>query len=450
MQGNILIIDDEKNILSALSDILGDEGYSVFTAGCGEDGLKIVGHEEIDLILLDIKLPDWNGIELLERIKRENPRIEVIMISGHATIELAVKATKIGAYDFIEKPLSIERVRIAIMHGLEKLKLLSEKDELGKLGVRGDKILGDSQAMTDIKEVISRCAPTDSKVLICGETGTGKELVASAIHHQSPRNSSPFIRVNCAAIPESLIESELFGHEKGAFTGAAARKIGKFELANSGTLFLDEIGDMALSCQSKVLRVLETGEFERVGGTQSIKTDVRVVAATNKDLVKETDDGEFREDLYYRLNVVPVYIPPLRERRTDVPILIKHFMTQFCRERGMPVPTVNDRAISVLSQYDFPGNVRELRNLVERMVIMVPDEMITEENIHPLLGVRRTGKPDIFSEPLTLSQAQKKLMKKYVETQLERHNHNVKETAQTLGIERPNLYRKMRELGIKK
>jgi len=456
MKGKILIIDDEKNILSVLSDILEEDGHSVKTVNNGESGIKILREEEIDLTLLDIKLPDWNGIDLLKLIKSESPKTEVIMISGYGTVSIAVEATKLGAYDFIEKPLSIEKVRISIAHALEKLKFESEKSEWSKLGIGEYEILGESNVIKNIKKAILRCGPIESKVLISGETGTGKELVATAIHHQSKRRDNPFIKVNCAAIPESLIESELFGHERGAFTGAMKKKIGKFELADNGTIFLDEIGDMELSCQSKVLRVLETGEFERVGGLSPIKVDVRVVAATNKDLLKEIEDGKFREDLYYRLNVVPIHIPPLRERQIDIPILIRHFMNKFCKERGLSTRVLDDKAIEVLSRYDYPGNIRELRNLVERIAIMAPQEIIKQEDIIPILGLAgatsrlQPTKSDIFSDSLTLSDAQRKLSKKYIETQLELHNYNISETAKALGIKRTNLYRKMRELGIKK
>ncbi|MBI4722594.1 MAG: sigma-54-dependent Fis family transcriptional regulator [Candidatus Stahlbacteria bacterium] len=448
MKDKILIIDDEVNILSVLSDILKDDGYFVFTATTGEKGLGILKNEEIDLTLLDVKLPDMNGITILERIKITNPRVEVIMISGHTTIELAVKATKLGAYDFIEKPLSIERVRIAILRALERSKLLTEKDELAKIGMSGYKILGESSAMKSIRETISRCAPTDSKVLILGETGTGKELVAGAIHYYSLRSRAPFIKVNCAAIPETLIESELFGHEKGAFTGATSKKVGKFELANNGTIFLDEIGDMGLSCQAKVLRILETGELERVGGTQSIKVDVRVIAATNKDMANEIKENKFRDDLYYRLNVVPIYVPSLKEHRSDIPIFIRHFMTQFCQERSLHIPMLDTDALALLSGYDYPGNIRELRNIVERIAIMIPKEIITAADVSPLLGLKPADRTDILSDSLTLSQAQKVFLKKHIERELMRHNYNIKATAETLGIERPNLYRKMKELGI--
>lgn len=450
MQGSILIIDDERNILDVLDEILQEDGYSVRTAENGETGLKILKQEEIDLVLLDIKLPDWNGIDLLKLIKSETPKIEVIMISGHANVTLAVQATKLGAYDFIEKPLSIEKVRIAIAHALEKARLVSEKDEIAKLGMEEYEILGESSAIKDIREAIKRCAPTDSKVLIYGETGTGKELVAIAIHYQSQRSAHPFIRVNCAAIPDTLIESELFGHEKGAFTGATTKKIGKFELADKGTIFLDEIGDMGLACQAKVLRVIETGEFERVGGLSTIKVDTRVIAATNKDLSKEIENGRFRDDLYYRLNVVPIHIPPLRERQVDIPILIRHFLSRFCKERGLHIPLLDESAIRVLSAYDYPGNIRELRNLVERIAIMVKKETISEQDIATILGQKPiTDNRLPITNNLTLSEAQRSFLKKYIETQLTLHNYNIPATAKALGIERTNLYRKMRELGIK-
>ncbi len=450
MKGKILIIDDEKNILAVLSEILEDDEHFVRTAENGENGLKILRKEEIELVLLDIKLPDWNGIDLLKLIKTEFPKTEVIMISGHGTVSMAVQSTKLGAYDFIEKPLSIEKVRIAIAHALEKLKLETEKNEWVKLGIGEHEILGKSRAIKTIKETILRCGPTESKVLISGETGTGKELVAAAIHQQSNRKNNPFIKVNCAAIPESLIESELFGHEKGAFTGATKRKLGKFELADNGTIFLDEIGDMELPCQTKVLRVLETGEFERVGGVSTVKVDVRVIAATNKELEGEIEKDKFREDLYYRLNVVPIYISPLRERQIDIPMLINHFMSKFCNEKGLNKQILDEKAIELLTKYSYPGNIRELRNLIERITIMIPKEIIREEDIVPILGTKREGTSDIFSASLSLSDAQRTLSKKYIETQLELHNYNISETAKTLGIERPNLYRKIRELGVKK
>ncbi|MDD2889134.1 MAG: sigma-54 dependent transcriptional regulator [bacterium] len=448
MENKILIIDDEKNILSILSDILKDAGYSVFTAGTGEEGLKILKKEDINLLFLDVRLPDINGIDLLKQIKKEESAVEVIMISGHATIDIAIQATKLGAYDFIEKPLSLERVKIAVTHAMEKTNLVKEKDELIKINASGYEILGESKAIKYIKAQIEKCAPSDSKVLILGETGTGKELVATAIHTQSTRKTAPFIKVNCASIPESLIESELLGHEKGAFTGAVSRKIGKFELADKGTIFLDEIGDMGLSCQAKVLRVLENGEFERVGGLTSIKVDVRIVAATNKDLLKEIEKGKFREDLYYRLNVMPIYIPPLRERKTDIPVLAKHLMNLFCRERGLPTKEFEESAMDTLSNYSYPGNIRELRNIIERIAIMTQDEKIKTEDISFIVGTKKVD--DIFSESLSLSDAQKKLLKRYVETQLENNKYDMKKTAEALGIERPNLYRKMRELGIQK
>lgn len=448
MESKILIIDDEKNILSVLSDILTDFGYSVEISSSGEEGLKLLRKKEVNLLLLDIRLPDINGIDLLKKVKKDFPNIEVIMISGHATVDLAVQATKLGAYDFIEKPLSLERVKIAVKHALERTSLVDKKDALAKISIGDYEILGESKTIKDIKGIITRCASSDSKILILGETGTGKELVATAVHQQSDRKDAPFIKVNCASIPETLIESELFGYEKGAFTGATSKKIGKFELADKGTIFLDEIGDMGLSCQAKVLRVIENGEFERVGGVTPIKVDVRILAATNKDLLKEVGEGKFREDLYYRLNVVPIYIPPLRERKIDIPILIRHLMALFCKERGIPVREFDETAISMLSDYNYPGNIRELRNIVERAAIMSPNEKIQKEDISFILGTQRTD--NVFSEPLKLSDAQKKLMKKYIETQLQAHNYNMKETAEALGIERPNLYRKMKELGIEK
>lgn len=381
----ILVVDDEESICLTLKGILMDEGYKVLTIGSGEEALKIIEEELPDLVLLDIWLPGMDGLETLHLIKRDYPQIQVIMMSGHGTIETAVKATKLGAFDFFEKPLSLDKVVLIINHALDLLRLEEENRLLRQKYPQDYELTGESKATNELKEVISIVAPTNAWILIMGENGTGKELVARSIHRQSKRAKKPFIEVNCAAIPEDLIESELFGHEKGAFTGATSAKKGKFDLANEGTIFLDEVADMSLKAQAKILRILQEKKFERVGGTRIIETDVRVVAATNKDLEKEMEAERFRQDLYYRLHVIPLKIPPLRDRKEDIPLLASRFLKEFSLKEGIEEKTISNGASDLLMGHDWPGNVRELKNIIERLVIMTPGKTIKPEDVPPFL-----------------------------------------------------------------
>ncbi|RMG75096.1 MAG: sigma-54-dependent Fis family transcriptional regulator [Nitrospirae bacterium] len=444
MQYTVLVVDDEAGIRESLKDILEDEGYEVLTAADAEEAIKVFNQSQPDLVYLDIWLPDRDGLEVLEEIKAKDSSVPVVMISGHGTIEVAVKATKLGAYDFLEKPLSLERVLLTAQRAIERGRLEQEYKEL-KNRISGKyQLVGQSRVIEVLKEEIERVSRTNSRVLITGESGTGKELVARLIHEYSARAHQPFIEVNCAAIPQELIESELFGHEKGSFTGAYERKKGKFELADKGTLFLDEIGDMSLLTQAKVLRVIETQEFQRVGGNKSIKTDVRIIAATNKNLEREVKKGNFREDLYFRLNVIPLHIPPLRERKEDIPLLVRHFIKTISAEYGRAEKRISDEALQLLMQYDWPGNVRELRNAVERMVIMCPSDEISPKDI-PMFKTDEGG--DYFSYK-TLKEAREAFERDFILKRLKENNWNISKTAEVLNIERSNLYRKIKNYGI--
>lgn len=386
MRKTILIVDDEKSICQSLGSILIDEGYEILSAGSGEEALKIIEEEPPNLVLLDIWLPGIDGLETLKIIKSQYPQIRVIMISGHGTIETAVKATKLGAFDFFEKPLSMEKVILVVNHVFEVIHL-EEENKLLKQKISQDyELTGNSVPITELKEMISIVAPTNAWILIMGENGTGKELVARSIHRQSKRVFKPFVEVNCAAIPEDLIESELFGHEKGSFTGATEKKRGKFDLAHEGTIFLDEVADMSLKAQAKILRILQEKKFERVGGNTLIPTDVRVLAATNKDLEQEMEAGRFRQDLYYRLNVIPLRVPPLRERKEDIPVLVNWFLKELTIKEREEGKTITDDALGKLIEHDWPGNVRELKNFIERLVIMVPQNIITAKDVPVLAG----------------------------------------------------------------
>ncbi|RMF67849.1 MAG: sigma-54-dependent Fis family transcriptional regulator, partial [Calditrichaeota bacterium] len=376
MHATILVVDDEKNIRRSLEMICSGEGYTVKTAADGAEAMRVLNAERVDLVLLDVVMPGTDGLEVLRKIKKETPETVVIMISGNATVQNAVAATKEGAYDFIEKPISKEKLLISLKNALESRTLQRENLELRQQISGRFQMIGESRAMKEILEQIAKVAPTNGRVLIQGESGTGKELIARAIHENSLRKSGPFIKVNCAAIPEELIESELFGSVKGAYTGATETREGKFSLADGGTLFLDEVGDMSLKVQAKVLRVLQEGEFEKVGGQKTIKVDVRVLAATNKDLEAEVRAGTFREDLYFRLNVVPIVSPPLRRRKEDIPILVQSFIESYARENGVRSKQVSAEAMQALRNYDWPGNIRELKNMVERLMIMCAAEVI--------------------------------------------------------------------------
>ncbi|MFQ5646404.1 MAG: sigma-54-dependent transcriptional regulator [bacterium] len=444
MSTKVLIIDDESRIRSSLSGILTDENYQVLQAGNAEDGLDIVSSHKPEAVLLDIWLPRMDGLEALEKIKSLDPSIEVIMISGHGTVETAVKATKLGAYDFLEKPLSLEKVLLTIEHALEKRELESENKKLKKRISKDETFfIGESEKIKKILTDLDLIAPTNGSVMISGENGTGKEIIAKLLHEKSKRKGKPFIEVNCAAIPESLIESELFGHEKGSFTGAIASRAGKFEAADRGTIFLDEIGDMSLTTQAKLLRVLENMTIVRVGGNNNIQVDVRVISASNKDLKREVAEGNFREDLYYRLNVIPVFLPSLRERRDDIPLLAEHFLKSFCRQNGKRSKVVSPEAMEKLCQYDWPGNVRELKNIIERMVIMTRGNKIGASDV-PYLG--RTVIPNALSlEPVSLKEARDNFERQLIEEKLSRNQGNISKTAKELNMERSNLHKKIKQ-----
>ena len=446
----ILIVDDEPSIVKSLSGLLSDEGFEVTSAGNGYEALQQIENNAPDLVLLDIWMPGIDGLETLKEIKNSNPNIHVIMVTGHGTIETAVQATKLGAYDFIEKPLNIEKVIVAINNALNFRRLEEENRYLRKKTIEKHAITGNSQSVKILKEHIAAVAPTDSWVFIKGENGTGKELVARTIHNFSQRATKPLIDVGCAAIPEELIESELFGHEKGAFRGANAKKIGKFEMADGGTIFLDEIGDMSVKTQAKILRVLQEKQFQRVGGSRILEVDVRVMAATNKDLEEEIRNGNFREDLYYRLNVVPIEVPPLRERREDIPHLVDVFLEEAAKKNRSAKKKITPEAMVMLTQNDWPGNVRELKNLVERMVIMVSDEVIDTEHLPRPYNpkTRTTGINSL--EPLfkieQLKNAKLAFEKQFIQHKLSEYEYNVSRTAKSIGVERSYLHRRIKKL----
>ena len=444
---NILIVDDESGIRQSLKGVLEDEGYKVSAVESGETCLETLRRRSFDVILLDIWLPGMDGLETLEKIRDSEDAPEVIMVSGHGTIETAVRATKLGAFDFLEKPLSLEKTLILVKNAAESRRLRGENRDLKKQLLSKSVIVGDSIPMKALRQQIGLMAPTNGRVLIYGESGTGKELVAHAIHAQSPRKDAMFVEVNCAAIPEDLIGSELFGHRKGSFAGATSDKDGKFQKANGGTLFLDEVGDMSLKTQSKVLRTLDEQRFTPVGGDDSITVDVRVIAATNKDLEEEISKGNFREDLFYRLNVIPFYVPPLRERKEDIPQLARYFLKEFSATYGRRPREITDDAIDALMRYSWPGNVRELRNVIERIVIMNPTAFkLDRKHLPPL--VYRDGNRRLLGEASTLHQARAAYEHDYILKKLDENHGNVSRTAEVLGLERSHLYRKMKSLGI--
>ena len=443
---HILIVDDEKAIQKALRGVLEDEGYRVSAVGSGADALKAVAEEMPDVVFLDIWMPHMDGLDTLAELKRQRPEATVVVISGHGTIETAVKATRLGAYDFIEKPLSLEKTLITVTRALEHGRLERENAALRARLDERTEIIGQSEPMRALREQIATAAPTSGRVLIHGENGSGKELVARAIHALSARHDRPFVEVNCAAIPEELIESELFGHERGAFTGALARRRGKFETADGGTLFLDEIGDMSVKTQAKVLRALEEQAFERVGGRETIKVDVRVIAASNRDLQSLIAAGRFREDLFYRLNVIPIEVPALRVRQDDLPQLVDHFVRVFCAENGKRVKTLSGDALAYLLAYEWPGNVRELRNLVERLVIMSPRDVIGVEDLPPPVRPKEAVAGD--ARERSLREARDNFERAYILAELRASEWNMTRTAERLGIERSHLYRKIRTYNI--
>ncbi|HUQ03056.1 MAG TPA: sigma-54 dependent transcriptional regulator [Kofleriaceae bacterium] len=447
-RSTILVIDDEPNILKTVKLGLEVEGYSVETAGNGALGLAKLAEHDVDLVLLDVMMPGGSGLDLLPKIRAAHADVMVVMMSGNATVETAVQATKGGAHDFIEKPLSGDKLELVVKNALEFGRLQRENARLRARAQAEHSIVGRSAVMKAIYDKVAKTAPTSGRVLITGENGTGKELVARALHDQSKRAKAAFVKVNCAAIPSELIESELFGHEKGSFTGATKDRRGKFEQADGGTLFLDEIGDMNPSAQAKVLRALQEGELERVGGTETIKVDVRVIAATNKDLQAEIAGNRFREDLFYRLNVVPVEMPPLRARKDDIPALIEHFLAMACARDDRRVKRMTPGAVTLMMQHDWPGNVRELKNVVERMVILTGDsDQIAEADVRdalprvqPVKGAYEAGTP--FKDLVAAAE------REIILAALEAHDHHVSNTAKELQLERSHLYKKMRALGI--
>jgi two-component system nitrogen regulation response regulator NtrX len=445
---HILIVDDEPAIQSSLKGVLEDEGYRVSAVGSGEEALTRVADDPPDLVFLDIWMSGMDGLETLERLRRLRPDATIVMISGHGTIETAVKATKLGAYDFIEKPPSLEKTLVVAARALEHARLERENAQLReRLDLEWD-IVGNSAAVRSLRRQIAIAAPTNGRVLIHGENGSGKQLVARAIHQLSTRAAQPFVEVNCAAIPEELIESELFGHEKGAFTGAFARRKGKVEVANGGTLFLDEIGDMTLKTQAKVLRALEEQAFERVGGKDTIKVDVRVIAASNQDLHELIGQGRFREDLFYRLNVIPIEVPSLRERKEDIPLLINHFLARFATENGKRAKTVSVEALAYFLAYDWPGNVRELRNMVERLVIMTPGHVIAVDDLPSPIRPKDLALDADGARERTLKEAREAFERAYILGELRASDWNMTRAAEKLGIERSHLYRKLKAYAI--
>ncbi len=445
---HILIVDDEPAIQSTLRGVLEDEGYRVTAVGGGVEALAHIAEEAPDLVFLDIWMSGMDGLETLEQVKRVRSDATVVMISGHGTIETAVKATKLGAYDFIEKPLSLEKTLLIATRALEHARLERDNAQLRqRLDLEWD-IVGQGAAVQALRQQIATAAPTNGRVLIHGENGSGKELVARAIHQHSTRAAEPFVEVNCAAIPEELIESELFGHEKGAFTGAVARRRGKFELANGGTLFLDEIGDMTLKTQAKVLRALEEQAFERVGGKDTTKVDVRVIAASNKNLPELIERGRFRDDLFYRLSVIPIEVPPLRERKEDIPLLINHFIGRFAAENGKRVKTISVEALAYFQSYDWPGNIRELRNMVERLVIMTPGDVIGSDDLPAPLRPKDLAVGGDGGRERTLKEAREAFERAYILGELRSNDWNMTRTAARLGIERSHLYRKIKAYSI--
>lgn len=454
----ILIIDDERAIRNTLREILEYEDYHVEDVDNGPEGLELIRKQDFDLVLCDIKMNKMDGMEVLTAGLELKPDLPFIMISGHGTIETAVEASKRGAYDFISKPPDLNRLLITVRNALERGNLVTETKVLKRKASKVREMLGQSQAITRIKETIDRVAPTDARVLITGANGSGKELVARWLHEKSSRSNGPIIEVNCAAIPSELIESELFGHEKGSFTSAVKQRIGKFEQANAGTLFLDEIGDMSLSAQAKVLRALQENKITRVGGEKEIEVDVRVVAATNKDLLKEIEAGHFRMDLYHRLSVILIHVPSLSERKDDIPIIAQSFCDEICSEYGMPTKKITDGALEALKSLPWTGNIRELRNMIERLIIL-SDKVITEGDVYnfanptgePIAKLNGTSAGQLNYDRFANFQEYKDYAEKeFIKFKLEKNNWNVSKTADEIDIQRSHLYSKIEKFGLKR
>ncbi|MCF7928631.1 MAG: sigma-54 dependent transcriptional regulator [Spirochaetales bacterium] len=447
----VLVIDDEAGIRQILSEIITDEGHTAFTAADGIEGLSLLNQEPIDVVLLDVWLPNMGGIDVLKKIKEDYPRIEVIIISGHANIDMAVSAVKLGAFDFLEKPLSLERVVTLIRNAQEFIDLKKGNTQL-RLTLDGrDEMIGESEPMQQVRELIEQSASSDTRILIQGENGTGKELVARQIHNRSSRREGPFVEVNCAAIPDTLLESELFGHEKGAFTSAVSRRKGKFELADEGTLFLDEIADMSPDAQAKVLRAIQELRFERIGGEESIHVDVRIIAATNRDLQQSVRDGAFREDLYFRLNVIPIFVPPLRDRLEDLSPLLDYFFELYADSNNTEIRRLSEEAMEYLKSYSWPGNIRELKNFCERLTVMTDETEISRETVSFYLGqsgmIPENDPLEDFSD-MSLNQAKEAFERKILVQKLKENGYNISKTAQHLGIYPSNLHGKIKKYGI--
>jgi len=448
---SVLVVDDEKAVRDSIKMILEYEKFDVQHAEDGPSAVARVESGEFDLVLLDIKMPGEDGLKVLRRLRQGHPDLPVVMISGHGTIETAVEATRLGAYDFLPKPLDSDKLVIVARNAAEQHRLVMEHHRMQLMVEGKDAILGSSQKIRDVIATIERVAPTDVRVLVTGENGSGKELVAKAIHRLSRRSGKPLVEVNCAAIPNELIESELFGHERGAFTGATGQRSGKFELADGGTLFLDEIGDMSLNAQAKVLRALEEGKVERVGGARQIPVDVRVIAATNKNLSEAIGANLFREDLYHRLNVIPIHVPPLRERPEDIPLLATAFTEDICRRNGMAVKRFSDEAMHRLQAMEWPGNVRELRNMVERLVIMTPGSYIEASHLESGRGgAGRSAWDDLLSAGGTFQEFKDRAEAAFIRKQLEASGWNISRTAEVLDIQRSHLYNKMKKYGLER
>jgi len=445
----ILIVDDERSIRNTLKEILEFENYQVDTANDGQDAIDKVANKPYDVVLCDVKMPKVDGLEFLAHVKSNKFDGQVIMISGHLTIDTAVEATRMGAFDFIEKPPDLNRLLITIRNALDKTHLVSETKNLKRKISKTREIIGESEAMLRIKTTIAKVAPNESRVLITGSNGTGKELVARWIHAYSPRAEGPFVEVNCAAIPSELIESELFGHEKGAFTNALKQRAGKFELANNGTLFLDEIGDMSLSAQAKVLRVLQESKLSRVGGDKLFSVNVRVISATNKDLVKEINDGKFREDLYHRISTIPIHMPSLQERISDIPLLVHKFLEEICIENNIPVKSITPEAIKELCKFSWTGNVRELRNVMERLIIFA-DKSIQVLDVLEYANPMGQQKMPLYDRFSKLQDFKNHIEKEFIEHKLLKNNWNISKTAEELDIQRTHLYNKIEKYHLQK
>ncbi len=448
---HILVVDDEQGIRTVLKDVLEDEGYQVSTAEDGFQALNILKTDSMDTVILDVRLPNMGGIDVLKAIKKDHPDLEVIIISGHASVNLAVQAVKIGAFDFLEKPLSLEKTITVVANALKFDTLKKENRNLRQSLFTEDEMIGSSAPMQKVRELIRQSAGSGARILILGENGTGKELVAKEIHRQSGRSDGPFIEVNCASIPETLIESELFGHEKGAFTDAVGRRKGKFEAAHQGTIFLDEIADMSLHTQAKVLRVVQEMKFERVGGEEAIQVDVRLISATNKNITEEVEAGRFREDLYFRINVIPIYVAPLRERTEDLEVLIAYFMQKYKRASENAPKTVSAKAMQVLTRYPWPGNIRELKNFVERVNIMTEEQLIDPETVRSFLGNmegKETGGIFRAYDSMQLNQARDSFEKDFLVDKLQENQNNITRASKVLGITPSSLHNKVKKYGI--